>query len=99
MVTPAEEMGPQLRNADKIGPSVQPVGKVRPPARQRPKLEGGHSMNAQTKDELVSEIIGDLEAEQGFALSPAKRRQLDDALREYLETMEQYIDTQRKERS
>ena len=56
-------------------------------------------MNAQTKDELVSEIIGDLEAEQGFALSPAKRRQLDDALREYLETMEQYIDTQRKERS
>ena len=54
-------------------------------------------MNAQTKDELVLEIIADLEAEQGFALSPEKRGELDEALREYLETMEQYIDTQRKD--
>ena len=56
-------------------------------------------MNAQTKDELVSEIIGDLEAEQGFALSPEKRRQIDEALRDYLETMEEYVNTQRKDQT
>ena len=56
-------------------------------------------MNAQTKDELVSEIIGDLEAEQGFALSPEKHREIDEALRDYLETMEKYVNTQRKDRS
>ena len=50
-------------------------------------------MNAQTKDELVSEIIGDLEAEQGFALSPEKRREIDEALRDYLETMEKNLKT------
>ena len=53
-------------------------------------------MNAQTKDEIVSEIIGDLEAEQGFALSPEKRRQIDEALREYLETMEEYMSKQER---
>ena len=54
-------------------------------------------MNAQTKDQLVSEIIDDLETEQGFALSPEKRREIDEALRDYLETMEQYVNTQRKD--
>jgi hypothetical protein len=53
-------------------------------------------MNAQTKDELVSEIIGDLEAEQGFALSPEKRQEIDEALRDYLETMEEYISKQER---
>ena len=53
-------------------------------------------MNAQTKDELVREIIGDLEAEQGFALSPEKRRQIEEALREYLETMEEYMSKQER---
>ena len=56
-------------------------------------------MNAQTKDELVSEIIGDLETEQGFALSPEKRREIDEALRDYLETMEEYVNTQRKDQT
>jgi len=53
-------------------------------------------MNAQTKDELVSELIDDLEAEQGFALSPEKRREIDEALREYLETMEKYMSKQER---
>jgi hypothetical protein len=50
-------------------------------------------MNAQTKDEIVRELIDDLEAEQGFALSPEKRREIDEALRDYLETMEKNLKT------
>ena len=53
-------------------------------------------MNAQTKDELILELIGDLEAEQGFALSPEKRRQIDEALRDYLEKMEEYKSKQER---
>jgi hypothetical protein len=50
-------------------------------------------MNAQTKDEIVRELIDDLEAEQGAALSPEQRHQLDEALRDYLETMEKKLKT------
>ena len=53
-------------------------------------------MNAQTKDEIVRELIDDLEAEQGSALPPEKRREIDEALRDYLETMEQYINKQER---
>ncbi len=48
-------------------------------------------MNAQTKDQIVRELIDDLEAEQGSALSPAQRQEVADVLRDYLETMEETI--------
>ena len=54
-------------------------------------------MNAQTKDEIVCELIDDLEAEQGSALPPAQRQEIADALRDYLETMEAYISKHRKD--
>ena len=53
-------------------------------------------MNAQTKDELVLEIIDDLETEQGAALPPEQRHQLDEALRDYLEKMEETISKQER---
>jgi len=44
-------------------------------------------MNAQTKDEIVRELIDDLEAEQGSALPPAQRQEIADVLQDYLETL------------
>ena len=54
-------------------------------------------MNAQTKDQIVRELIDDLEAEQGSALPPAQRQEVADVLRDYLETMEETINKQRKD--
>ena len=53
-------------------------------------------MNEQTKDEIVRELIDDLEAEQGSALPPAQRHQVADALRDYLEKMEETISKQER---
>ena len=52
-------------------------------------------MNGQTKNQLVSEIIDDLEAEQGSALPLAQRQEVADVLRDYLKSMENYIEKQK----
>ena len=54
-------------------------------------------MNAQSKNQLVSEIIDDLEAEQGSALPLAQRQEVADVLRDYLKSMEEYISKHRKD--
>ena len=54
-------------------------------------------MNAQTKDQIVRELIDDLEAEQGSALPLAQWQEVADVLRDYLETMEETINKHRKD--
>jgi len=56
-------------------------------------------MNAQSKNQLVSEIIDDLEAEQGHALPLPQRQEVADVLRDYLKSMEEYIENQKGSQS
>jgi len=53
-------------------------------------------MNGQSKDQIVRELIDDLEAERGSALPLPQRQEVADVLRDYLESMENYINKQER---
>ena len=48
-------------------------------------------MNAQTKNQIIREMLGDLEEERGTLLEPKDRYEIGEGLWVYLEAMERYF--------